>query len=78
MLQILGNILQNYYGSLKGGKKLVLVEEAYCLGLRTLTVVLYAILYFVYFRNGNILKERVKRILEKKYDKKQPDNKTRQ
>ena len=76
MLQILGNILQNYYGSLKGGKKLVLVEEAYCLGLRTLTVVLYAILYFVYFKNENILKERVKRILEKKYDKKQPDNKT--
>jgi len=76
MLQILGNILQNYYGSLKGGKKLVLVEEAYRLGLRTLTVVLYAILYFIYFKNENILKERVKRILEKKYDKKQPDNKT--
>ena len=76
MLQILGKILQNYYGSLKGGKKLVLVEEAYCLGLRTLKIVLFAILYLVYFKNETLLKEKVKTILEKKHGKKQLDNKT--
>jgi len=76
MLQILGKILQNYHGSLKGEKKLVLVEEAYCLGLRTLKVILFTILYLVYFKNENILKERVKTILKNKYNKKQPDNET--
>jgi hypothetical protein len=33
-IQILGQILRNYYGSMKGDKKLELVKECYSLGLR--------------------------------------------
>ncbi len=36
-IEILGQILKNYYGSLKGDTKLVIGEEAYLIGLRALS-----------------------------------------
>lgn len=39
-MEIIGQILKNYYGSIKGTQKLDLCEEAYSIGLRSLNVFL--------------------------------------
>lgn len=37
-LEVLGQLVKNFTGSLEGGDKLALVEECYCLGLRTVSM----------------------------------------
>lgn len=68
LLKILGQTLQNYWGSLKGYKKYTLTKEAYCLGLRTLHIFLFVFLYNL-ADNYDYLKEKVGRIIKKKYKK---------
>ncbi|HEU5141282.1 MAG TPA: metallophosphoesterase [Bacillales bacterium] len=60
-LEILGQILKNYYGSIKGTQKFVLSEEAYFLGLRALNT-------FLIFMDRNVenIVEEVQAIIKEK------------
>lgn len=64
-LEIIGQILKNYYGSLKLSKKLDLGEEAYLIGLRSLNY------FFVWLNNNvdsivNYITSIIKPIIDKK------------
>ncbi len=60
-IEILGQILRNYYGSLKGEKKLQLGNEAYLLGLRSLKQFIVSL-----ESNSDFFIHEVQKVLEKK------------
>jgi hypothetical protein len=66
-LEILGQILKNYYGSIKGSQKLILGEEAYNLGLRSLG----SFLTMINEHSESIVKEIEKILSEKKITSKE-------
>lgn len=58
-IEIMGQILKNYYGSTPGNQKMILGEEAYNLGLRSLNTFLN-----IFSENRDNLLEEIERILE--------------
>ena len=60
-IEILGQLLKNYYGSIKASQKYDLAEETYNIGLRTLSS-----FYDFLSNNNEILIETIKETIEKK------------